>query len=129
VSLRDDAAAFCREILEDVDGGFAMAITVRDPLGQEAEVTGISADIGSVIDLNTGQLVSGRAAHVTVSLQTLRDAGIAGIPQGEADSMRAPWLFLLLDIMGGQHVFKVKQAMPDLTLGVVRCSLEIFRGG
>jgi hypothetical protein len=127
MGLLDEAAALTREILEDVDGGFARALTLRDPTGTEAQVKGISADIGAAIDLNTGQAVAARQAHVSISMLTLAEAGI-GIPKGEQDSGKLPWLVTFTDATGKAWTFKVLDVMPDRTLGLVKCTLGLWQG-
>jgi hypothetical protein len=125
VSLRERAAADLRGILTDTSG-FAWPITVVTPDGACVSMTGLSTDIGDVIDPETGQAVAGRAASVALSVPVLLEA-CAQIPEGIADTSRKPWVVRFNDIVGREHTFKVKEAMPDLAIGVVTCRLEVYR--
>ncbi len=128
MGLRETAAADNRAILEDSAGGFGWPVTVRDSSGLEASLVGFSGDISQAIDVETGQLVSGRQAHVTLSLATLAAAGL-GVPSGVAERDRRPWVVKFNDIAGESHTFKVSDARPDRTIGCVVCTLEAYRDG
>lgn len=125
MGLREQAAADFADFAEDLDG-FGMPITVTDPSGASAAITGLSNDIHQVIDPNTGQLVSSRAASVSFRIAALTEAGL-GLPEGVADTSRKPWVVRFDDLAGGEHVFKVREAMPDRTIGSVTCTLEIYQ--
>jgi hypothetical protein len=126
VSLRELAAADLKVILEDSATGFGWAITVTNPEGTEATLTGFSTDIGQTIDPDTGQAVSGRRASVAIAIASLTDAGL-GLPRSIADSGSRPWVIVFDDIHGTSHRFKVAESMPDRAAGVVTCLLEAYR--
>lgn len=125
MGLREEAALDAREFLEDEDD-FGWPLTLRAPDGNSAALTGYSTDIHLVIDPETGQAVSGRQASITVHLTALSDAGLA-IPRGVADQNSDPWIVETNDITGAAHTFKVIEALPDRTLGIVACTLEEFK--
>lgn len=125
MGLRETARADLRAILEDTEGGFGWPITITNPDGVTADLTGFSTDIGMTIDMDTGLPVSGRSASVALPIAALTEAAL-GLPRGIADSSRAPWLVTFLDIEGASHTFKVFQAMPDLAIGIVTCVLEAY---
>ncbi len=126
MSLRDRAAADARAILEDSAGGFGRTITVTAPDGTTAELTGFSNDISQVIDPETGIAVAGRLASVALPIAALVDAGL-GMPRAVADSARKPWRVSFADTGGTVHTFKVREAMPDRSLGIVTCTLEAYK--
>jgi hypothetical protein len=128
VGLREQAAADNRAILEDSAAGFGWPITVTDPSGKVASVVGNSGDVAQVIDPQTGMAITGRLAHVSIAIASLRTAGFVDLPAQVADSKKRPWLVTFDDIEGVEHTFKVLEALPDRTIGVVTCTLEGWDG-
>jgi len=126
VSLRDQAAADAKRILEDSAAGFGWPITVTAPDGSSASLKGFSTDVAQTIDPDTGMTVSGRTASVTLPIKALTDAGLA-LPRGIADQASKPWRVTFDDIHGTSHEFKVAESMPDRALGVVLCMLEAYK--
>jgi hypothetical protein len=123
--LLDEAAADLREILNDVDGGFATPITITNPEGVSAVVNGLQTDIGLSIDPETGLSVSGRRASVAVSLADLAEAGLA-IPENVPEKTRTPWLVEWTPPTGAAQVMKVTDTQPD-KLGCVVLQLERYK--
>jgi hypothetical protein len=127
MGLREQAAADLKAILED-DDGFAWPITVEDPNGLSASLKGSCGDIVQVIDFETGQAMAGRHAHVIIAIASLTAAGFTELPRGIADTKSRPWVVRFNDIAGKACSFKVREAMPDRTIGQVTCTLEFFDG-
>ena len=125
MGLRDTAKADARSILNDDVHGFGWPITVIDPDGVTANLTGFSNDVAEVIDPDTGIAVSGRIASVALVISDLTDAGL-DLPVSIADSLKKPWLIKFDDINGNAFTFKVKQSNPDRTLGIITCVLEFY---
>ena len=126
MSLRDQAAADLRVILEDSVGGFGWPITVTSPEGVTASLVGFSNDIAQTIDPETGIAVSGRSASIALAIASLTAAGL-GLPRSIADGARYPWRVTFNDIGGTSHTFKVSEAMPDRAIGAVTCTLEAYK--
>jgi hypothetical protein len=127
VGLLDEAAAFTREILEDVDGGFGQVVTVTDPFGKELDAKGFSKSISQVIDPQTGMMVSGKYVSVTLPIGVFVDAGW-GLPRGTNSPDEVPWVVSFADVAGVVSRFKVRETMPDRTLGTIVCVLEDWDG-
>lgn len=125
MGIRALAAADNRVILADVATGAAFPITVTDPSGTAAALTGISDDISQAIDPDTGQAVSGRLASAVLNIAELTAAGLA-LPVGVADSSVKPWLVDFDDINGNALTFKVSESNPDRMLGSVTLLLELY---
>lgn len=125
MSLRELAAADLRGIVEDT-AGFGWAVSLTDPAGVTASLTGLSTDIGQTIDPETGVAVSGRRASIALTLASLDGAGL-GIPRAISDGASKPWVVTFADIGGTAHTYKVCEAMPDRALGVVTCLLEAYK--
>lgn len=125
MSLRAQAAADAQAFLNDADG-FAWDITLVQPSGTSTALKGFSGDIGLTIDPDTGQAVTGRRAHVALSILDLEAESIP-MPQAVADKNRKPWLVRFDDLHGREQTFKVAATMPDRTLGVVTCTLEAYQ--
>ncbi|MFW6031052.1 MAG: hypothetical protein ACOC9T_00555 [Myxococcota bacterium] len=123
MSLRDEAAADLRAILEDTEG-LAVAVTVTSPEGTQAELSGLVADIGQTTDPETGQLVVGRQASVALPVPGLSAAGL-GTPRLVPEGSKRPWLVRWTGQDGVERTFKVVQVLPD-ELGVVTCILEAY---
>lgn len=125
MGLREQAAADLQGITEDEDTGFGWTIRVTDPDGKAADVVGLANDVHTTIDPDTGQAVTGRNASVAISLRTLEREGL-GMPRSIADSGSKPWRVAFRDLQGTLHFFKVQEALPDRSLGVVVCLLESY---
>lgn len=127
MGLRSQAAADARAILEN-ESDFGCPITVIAPNHQTAQVVGFSADIGQLIDMETGLPVAGRQAHVALSMATLRAAGFTDLPVPINDEKKRPWVLRFADVNGVTRSYAVRDVRPDSTLGVVVCILEDFKG-
>jgi len=125
VGLREIAAADLRIILEDLEG-FAWPITISDPNQVSADLLGFSNDISQAIDPQTGQAIAGRFVSVALPIAALTAAGI-GMPRGIADSSGKPWVVTFNDVFGNSGTWKVIQANPDRALGIVTCTLEVYK--
>lgn len=126
MGLRELAEQDLGAVLEDGAYGFGWPITLTNPAGLvDSTLVGFSNDISQVIDPDTGQAVSGRAASVVLRLSSLTAAGF-DIPRGIADQTSKPWIVTFNDIGGTSHTFKVSKADPDRALGVVSCMLEVY---
>lgn len=126
MNLRQLAEADLGGILEDSATGFGWSISLTDPAGTVAALTGFSDDIAQLIDPETGQAVSGRLASVALRISSITLAGL-GLPRGIADSTVKPWLVSFNDINGNAYTFKVMQSNPDRALGLVTLVLEAYR--
>lgn len=120
--LRELAECDFRSILHD-EAGFSWPITLRTPEGAELAVQGLSNDVEQTIDRDTGLAIVGREAHVTLALRDLIDFGE---PQGVNSTTRKPWVVVFDDILGRSYTFKVKQSMPDRSIGALVCFLETY---
>jgi len=125
VGLRQLAEADLVNILEDDTFGFGYSIQVTDPSGTIGLFTGFSNDISQIIDPETGQVVSGRAATVVLRISSLECEGLS-LPQGIADAASKPWIVEFKDINCNDFKFKVAQSNPDRALGIVVCILELY---
>jgi hypothetical protein len=125
VNLRARAAADLARIHADVAGGFGWAITVTNPAGVSAALTGLSTDVETTIDPETGVAVVGRRASVSLVTAQL-EALELGEPKGVADRASKPWLVRFNDIGGAAHTFKVTAALPDRAAGCVVCILGVY---
>ena len=123
MNLRELAENDLGAVLEDGVYGFGWPITVTDPAGVSASLTGFSNDIGQTIDPSTGELVSGQLASVVLRLSSLTAAGLSE-PRHVADSASKPWVVTFNDINGTSRTYKVNQSNADRALGVVACILE-----
>lgn len=125
MNLRELAELDLSLTLEDSVNGFGFPVNVTDPSGNSKAMTGQTGDIGFEIDPNTGQLVSGRFAHISLRISSFD--GLSGLPRGVADNSGNPWKFKFDDINGNEHVFICQESMIDRTLGVVTCALEAYK--
>lgn len=127
MTLRAHASETLRTIMNDQDGAFGWPFTITDPSGSTGELVGRSSDISKVVDPDTGIIISGRLAHVSVMIEDLTDAGL-GVPVGVADGAVKPWVVDVDDINGTAGKFKVSESNPDRALGIVVLILEAYSG-
>lgn len=122
MSLRAQAERDLAAILES-SRDFGWPVTVTAPDGTSDDFRGQSSNISLRIDPDTGALVAGQHATMTLRLASLAavfDSIPVHIPSG------APWLVAVTDITGAAATFKVVDSMPDRTLGVVTLELESY---
>ena len=119
------AEADLGNILEDDLTGWGWAIELTNPSSKTETLTGYSNDISQVVDPDTGVVVSGRSASISIRIQSLYDKGLE-IPRGIVDSSSKPWIVKFDDINGVAYTFKVAESNPDRALGVVTCVLEAY---
>ena len=112
-------------ILEDSAQGFGQSMTVTNPAGTSATVTGFFNDIAQTIDLDTGQVVSGRTVSATIRIELLTSVGLA-VPYGVSDSSLKPWTVGFTGVDGQTQTFRVVQASPDRVFGAVILALEAY---
>lgn len=124
MGLRAQAAADAKAILEDSVSGFGWPLTLTSPAGEATLLTGFATDVSESVDPETGVIVSGRQASVTISLLSLPE-----LPTGVAESTRRPWRVTFADVTLAALTWKVVEVLPDRALGVVRLILEAYRAG
>lgn len=125
MNLRELAEQDLGRIQEDNASGFGWPITVTDPNGATADLTGFSNDIGQMIDPETATAVSGRVASVSIRVAHLEANGL-GLPRSIAGASGRPWVVTFKDIAGNAYKFKVSQSHPDRGIGNVTCMLEAY---
>ena len=113
--------------LNDDQFGFGSTIKLTDPSLFSAEVIGRTNDISFAIDPNTGVAVSGRTATVAIDLNELEDKGFSSIPSAQSDKTKKPWIIEFDDQQGNTHTFTILEANPDRTLGIVLCTLQLYK--
>lgn len=126
MGLIDLARRHNRAILSNSSTGGAWPVTITNPDGASATVSGWSNDISQIIDPDTGQAVSGRAASLSLSIDDLRAEGL-DIPKGQNSRNAKPWLIAWNDGKGTDFLFKISSADPDRTLDSVVCILEAYK--
>lgn len=127
MNLRDTAEADLAGILEDSVTGFGYPISVTSPDRVTASLTGFSNDISFSIDPDTGLAVSSRTASVALRISSLIAAGFVTLPEAIQDSTLKPWLIQFNDVNGNPFTFKVQRGNPDRGLGIITCTLEIYK--
>lgn len=128
MNLRDLAAADHRLIVEDVTGGFGRELRITDPEGRTptgpdglpTTIKGLWNDIGQNIDLNTGAMVSGRAAFARITRGALRAAGL-GMPVADLAEDKKPWRIEWTDMGGNVHRFTIVEVRADRSIDAVDC--------
>jgi len=130
MSLRDEAAADLTAILNDTVSGFGFSATLTDQSGVAAPLNGLSNDISQVIDPDTGTVVTGRNPTIGLSISDINSAvpALDGLPVGVNDPTKKPWLVSFNDINGNAITYKVSEAQPDRSIGLIMCVLELYNG-
>lgn len=124
MGLRSQAHTDLIGIVESSED-FGWPIVVVAPGGQELSLTGLHTDHGLTFDLETGLPISGRRAAVALVLQRFTDAGLPE-PRAVIDAAGRPWVVRATDIHGTSHLYKIVETMPDRTIGMVTCVLEVY---
>ena len=103
-------------------------ITITDPSGNThtEPLYAVINDISTLIDPETGQLVSGRTVSAAIRISSLKALGF-GIPIQVSGSLSRPWLIEFKDMTGVSHVMKVMRGDPDLTFGIVNVYLGVYK--
>lgn len=127
VSLRELAESDLAITLEDPDG-FGWPVTLTDPNGfsNPSFIYGQTGDIGQLIDPDTGEAVTGRLAHLSIRISTVRAAFQGQLPRGTNAEDDIPWFVTFDDINGQEYTFKVSRSAPDRTLGFINLILEAY---
>ncbi len=127
MSLRQSVQSDLTAILNDSMSGFGWSITLTSPDGVVGDLTGISTDIGVSVDPDTGQVVSGRTASVSIMSADIAAAGFESEPVGIADRSVKPWVVTFDDIDGFSVRFKVTRDIPDRAVGLIVLMLELYQ--
>lgn len=112
--------------LEDETSGTGLIVTLINPNNVALNVTGHAADVGSFVDLNTGQLVSAQHAHVALRMSTLLDGFGGVLPSGKHKTSEKPWRLIVQDIVGNVHRYRVSEAAHDRMLGISRLQMDAW---
>lgn len=128
MSLLDQARTDLAQILADDENGFAWSVTVTDPDGASAELTGMFQDIGQLIDVDTGVAVSGRQVSVSLGLTSLTAAGL-GVPAFVSDGTQRPWRVDVTARDGSARHYKIQDTRVDDVIGTILCFLEPYATG
>ena len=111
--LREQAEADLDFIIEDDTHGFATSITFSKSGEDDITVKGIANRIGVIQDQDTGLMFPGKTSFITVRISSLTT-----IPD-------ETWNVAFTDISGNSVSGKIKQPMPDNTLGKFTCFVSL----
>ena len=125
MGLREKARADLNKIVRNRSTGFGWDMLLTNPAGVQEAFVGFNADIGQVIDPETGMYMSGRLGSIAVTIAELNEKGF-DLPRAIADEMSKPWIVDLDDLEGESYTFKVSRSMPDRSAGLVVCILEAY---
>lgn len=127
MGLRQTVQCDLTSILNDSVSGFGWSITMTSPDGLVGDLTGMSTDIGVSVDPDTGQIVSGRTASVSIMIADIMAAGFDSEPVGIVDQSIKPWIVVFDDIGGLSFRFKVARDIPDRAAGIIVLMLELYQ--
>tara|TARA_R110000796_G_scaffold16878_5_gene52323 strand:+ start:124 stop:507 length:384 start_codon:yes stop_codon:yes gene_type:complete len=112
--------------LENKTSGFGRDITLTNPAGTALALIGDAGDISQMIDIETGELVSGRLAQCLLRISSILAGGLE-VPEGIFDTASKPWLVTFTSINGVAFTFSVKASYPDRKIGVVKLQLGTYK--
>lgn len=124
MSLRDTAKLDLSEIMND-EGTGGVPCTITSPVGVSVDFKALHSDIHMAIDPGTGEVVTGRQAHVSVLSSELRLSGFGGI-RAIHESDAKPWLVTVSNSDGIEAVFKVIETVPSGSMGLVTLRLGAY---
>ena len=131
MSLITQARADIRSILTDNINGAGQEVILTAPDGQQVMgVVGFYTHIGLTIDPQSGMAVPGQEAHISFSMDDLDERLPEGLghPTGVPETSRKPWIVTTNPESSDSIQFAVRNTMPDKTLRVLKCRLEIVSG-
>lgn len=124
MSLRQQAAEDLIGIVES-SSDFGWPLVVTSPAGVSLAMVGLSTDIGTTLDPETGLPVTGRRASVALAIASLTAGGLT-LPEGVYSKSEKPWLVAFDDIGGNAYAWKVISTQPDRAIGCITCVLERY---
>lgn len=120
MGLRSQAALDAKAFLED-PAGFSWPFELTSPAGEVSALRGFATDVAESVDPETGSVVAGQRASVSVSLLSLPE-----LPKAEPESGARPWSVVFEDLTAAPTTWKVVEVRPDRALGVVVLLLEAY---
>mgnify|MGYP000601476612 CR=1 FL=1 len=125
MGLRQNASADLKSILENDQTGFAHDIVLIPPVGDEIALKGTTTNISSIIDPDTGQLVSGNYVEMSLVMASVY-ASTPDLPKAEPSANKKSWKAKFSNISGVENTYRIIETLPDKELGVLVCILESF---
>lgn len=123
MSLREQARADAIAITQSTSD-FGWPVTVTNPDGTSAELTGFAGDVAiEEIDAD-GQIFTGRRAYVSL---TMDQFAALGTPRAEVDGDSSPWIIEFEDAEGTPRVYTILECKPDRALGLFTMTLKDYR--
>ena len=117
MSLREQAAADFKELLEDADDLGTKFILVSIKTKTEFPIAGSFGDIGYLLNPATGEAIQGRTIQAVYSMASLSELTPEEPEKG--------WGFKTTDLSGKEIKLFVTMYEPDRTLGVARIRLAV----
>lgn len=103
---------------------FGQDITLTDPAGATTDLVGLTGDISTSIDPDSGALVKGRTIHVTIQIADL-PAGPR--PATTNDRSLKPWLVSFPRVTTGAVTqYAVIASDPDDAVGTIVLELGVW---
>ena len=100
---------------------------LTSPSGVSQQFTGYGFDISQLIDPDTGQVISGRMAHASISLGSFYELYPgSSLPVSISNARDKPWTVVFNDVNGLSYTFKVLKSSPDRSLGLIVLALELY---
>ena len=127
MNIRDLAAQDFHNIATDINSGFGVPVVLISPDGKTEQISGLTTDISSYIDPETGVLVAGRVASVTFANKAIRAAGFNEMPVAIPEANKRPWVVCFNDPEGIPYLFKVVKVMPDRAISGIVLELELYK--
>lgn len=125
MNLLQQAAADLVQILQDVEGGFAVEFTVRSPLRKTAKIRGFYNNVDVNVDPETGMQCASNKATAVLPLSALAAAHMSEL-HAAIDNENDPWTISVVEVNGEKKTFRVRDTLHD-ELGCVVCILEAYQ--
>lgn len=124
MSVLQEARHKVDEILSSIEL-FSIEVTMLSPDEVLAHVNVLSGHTYAYIDPDTGQGTSSEQARIHISVPQLLE-NFGEIPVISSDEYGRPWRIIMTDAGGVDQTFKLKESLPDNTLGLVSYYLEKY---
>lgn len=123
MGLIDNAKEDIENITSDLDG-FAVEMKLTAPTGQIVDITGLHTKIH--LGVNTeGEAVNSKKAHVSFSEKFLTDANYP-VRNSSGEVSIIKHLVDVKDSTGEIKNYRIQEAYPDETIGLIVCILEDY---
>ena len=111
-----------REIMEITQGEFSVNITITNKTALKKVVKGLATKHNLIFNPENGLPINAKNTHVSISETVLAQAGFS-VRNANLEVDLKGWKIEYADSSGASKAYRINDAMPDETLGLIVCTL------